>query len=177
MLQNIGRVTFDDQPEWLKVVLPLHRNWPMLILFSLALLAWIVMAGWMVVFLVRDVMMGGQRFAFVLGVIVLIWLVIWYFVGRMVSRRWQYYAATREILFVNKERLIMRRPVAFWGLTEAFDMVHVRPFYISDRHDCPTFDYGNQKIYFGMNLTDEEAQAMVKRLNILYFRAYDDFND
>ncbi len=177
MMQNIGRITFDDQPEWLKVVLPLRRNWFLLALFSLALLIWVGMAGWMITFLVRDVITGGQRFAFVLGVIVLLWLVIWYFVGRVVSRRWQYYVATREIIFINKERLIMRRPVAVWGLTEAFDMVHVRPFYISDRHHCPTFDYGNQKVYFGASLSAEEAQGLVKRLNTLYFRAYDDFND
>lgn len=178
MIQDIGRITLEDKPEWLKVVLPVKRNWPLLVLFSALLLLWVVMAVGMIIFLIRDVIIGSPRSAFVLGVIVLVWLVIWYYVGRAVSRRWQYYTADREILFINKERLIIRRPVWLWGLTEAFDMSYVRPFYISEKHHCPTFDYGNQKVYFGTSLVDEEAQRLIKTLNTLYFRNYDpDFED
>ncbi len=173
MIQDIGRITFEDKPEWLKVVMPAKRNWLLLLIFSASLVIWLVMTVWMIIFLIRDVIMPGARFAFVLATIIVLWLVIWYFVGRVLGRRWQYFAAEREIIFINKERLIMRRPVSIWGSTEAFDMTHVRPFYISDKHHCPTFDYGSQKVYLGTSLTQSEAQRLVETINTLYFRAYD----
>ncbi|MCA9875774.1 MAG: hypothetical protein KC441_19015, partial [Anaerolineales bacterium] len=99
MIQDIGRITLQDKPEWLKIVLPVKRNWLLLAIFSLALLVWVGMTVWMLIFLVRDVIMPGPRFAFLLSIVVLLWLVLWYFVGRSVARRWQYFAADREILF------------------------------------------------------------------------------
>jgi hypothetical protein len=174
MIPDIGRITFEDRPEWLKVVLPVRRNWPLLLLFAFSLLLWVVLSVGMVIYLIQDVIIARPRAAFVLGTIIVIWLVIWYYVGRAVSRRFQYYAADREILFINKERLIIRRPFSLWGLTEAFDMNHVRPFHLSDKHHCPTFDYGSQKVYFGVSLTDDEATRLIKTLNTLYFRGYDE---
>ncbi len=173
MLENIGRVSLEDQPEWLKVVLPIKRNWFLFVVFTFALIVWAVFVIGMLIFLVRDVIMAGERFAFVFSVILLIWLAIWLWVGKIVWERWQYYAAAREIVFINKERLIIRRPVSIWGITEAFDMDHVRPFYVSKRHQCPTFEYGSQKVYFGIGLEDGEASGLIKTLNTLYFRGYD----
>lgn len=173
MLENIGRITLEDQPEWLKVVLPIKRNWLLSVLFSLALLVWLTFIVGMLLFLVRDVIMVGERFAFVFAVILLVWLAVWFWVGKIVWRRWQYYAASREILFINRERLIIRRPVSIWGLTEAFDMEYIRPFYVSKRHHCPTFEYGSQKVYFGTSLDQVEAARLIKTLNTLYFRGYD----
>ncbi|MBE2223841.1 MAG: hypothetical protein IAF02_20040, partial [Anaerolineae bacterium] len=141
------------------------------------LVVWVVFVIGMLIFLVRDVVLAGERFAFAFTVILLIWLAIWWWVGRIVWRRWQYYAANREILFINKERLMIRRPVSIWGLTEAFGMEYVRPFYVSKRHHCPTFEYGSQKVYFGINLTDVESIQLVNTLNALYFREYDADDD
>lgn len=177
MIEDIGRITLTDQPEWLKVVMPIHRNWLLLLVFSLALLVWLVFIVGMVMYLIRDVMQAGERFTFAFSVILLLWLAIWLWLGKLVWRRWQYYAAGREIMFLNKDRLIMRRPVSIWGLTEAFDMGYVRPFYVSDRHHCPTFDYGSQKVYFGTSLTDSEAASLIKTLNALYFRGHDPDDD
>lgn len=173
MIQDIGRITLKDTPQWLKVVMPVKRNWLLFIVFSAAMVLWVVMTVWMVIFLIRDVIMPGERFAFILGAIVVLWLVLWYFVGRSVGRRWQYFAAAREILFINKERLIVRRPVSFLGPTEAFDMHHVGSFYLSDKHHCLTFDYGSQKVYLGTGLTLDETERLIKTLNTLYFRTYD----
>ena len=177
MIRDIGRITFADSPEWLKVTMPVQRNWFLLIIFALSLLVWVGMSIWMLIFFVQDVIIARPRAAFVLGVIVVVWLVIWYYVGRIVSRRFQYYATPHELLFINKERLIVRRPFSIWGLTDAFDMSHVRPFYISEKHNCPTFDYGNQKVYFGAALTDEEAAGLLKTLNTLYVRGDDPDDD
>ncbi|MCZ7671129.1 MAG: hypothetical protein M5U34_30285 [Chloroflexi bacterium] len=82
----------------------------------------------MVLFLIRDVMMAGERFTFAFSIILLIWVAIWLWLGKLVWQRWQYYAAGREIMFINKDRLILRRPVTIWGLTDAFDMAYVQPF-------------------------------------------------
>ena len=177
MLEDIGRITLADQPEWLKIVMPIKRNWLLFAVFSVAIVVWLAFVIGMVVFLIRDVIMAGERFAFSFAVILLIWLLIWWWVGKIVWRRWQYYAASREIMFINKDRLIIRRPVSIWGLTEAFDMEHIRPFYVSKRHQCPTFDYGSQKVYFGINLTDSEAAQLAKTLNTLYFQGYDPDDD
>jgi hypothetical protein len=173
MLADIGRITLEDQPDWLKVVLPVKRNWLLFVVFTAALVVWLFFILGMLIFLIRDVILQGERFAFVFAVILLIWLAIWLWVGKIVWGRWQYYAAGREILFINKERLIIRRPVSIWGLTEAFDMDYVRPFYVSKRHHCPTFEYGSQKVYFGTALTDFESAQLLKTLNTLYFRGYD----
>ena len=177
MLEDIGRITLEDQPEWLKIVMPIKRNWLLFVVFSAALVVWLAFVVGMVLFLIRDVIMAGERFAFAFAVILLIWLAIWLWVGKIVWRRWQYYAANREIMFINQERLILRRPVSIWGLTDAFAMEHVRPFTVSQRHSCPTFDYGSQKVYFGASLTDAEAAQLTKTLNTRYFRGYDPDDD
>jgi len=173
MLEDIGRITLEDQPEWLKIILPIKRNLLLFVLFTVALVVWVVFVIGMLIFLVRDVILVGERFAFAFTIILLIWLAIWLWVGKKVWERWQYYAASREILFINKERLIIRRPVSIWGLTEAFDMEHIRPFYVSKRHGYPTFEYGSQKVYFGIGLLDDETSELVQTLNSLYFRRYD----
>jgi hypothetical protein len=89
-------------------------------------------------------------------------------------RQWQYFAADREILFVNQSRLIMRRPVSLLGLTDAFDMAHVSPFYVSEKHHCPAFDYGYQNIYFGRDLPPKAAEQLVLFLNGRFFPHLDD---
>ncbi|MCZ7671130.1 MAG: hypothetical protein M5U34_30290 [Chloroflexi bacterium] len=45
MMQNIGQITLEDQPEWLKIVMPIRRNWLLLLLFSAALLVWLLFLG------------------------------------------------------------------------------------------------------------------------------------
>ena len=70
MIQDIGRITLQDKPEGLKVVMPVKRNWLLFLLFSASLVVWVGMTFWMLVFLIRDVIMPGARFAFVLAGIV-----------------------------------------------------------------------------------------------------------
>lgn len=177
MIEEIGRINLKDQPDWLKVMMPVKRNWVLFAVFSAALLVWLVFIIGMVIFLIRDVIMARERFVFAFSMILLIWLALWWWLGKIVWRRWQYYAAGREILFINKERLLIRRPVSIWGLTDAYDMAYIRPFYISKRHHCPTFEYGSQKVYFGLSLRDGEATSLVKTLNSLYFPGYDPDDD
>jgi hypothetical protein len=176
-LPQIGDVVFEQMEERLKIVLPEPRNWLVVGLFSLLLVVWLVGLVWMLIFTFRDVMGAGERFTFAFSVMMLIWLYIWYRLGRVVWDRWQYYVANREILFINDEELIVRRPVSILGLTDVYGMDHVSPFYYSDKHHCPAFDYGYQHVYFGHKLTEGEASALVGFLNGRFFPNHDPWED
>lgn len=173
----IRDVRFDETPEHLKVTLPVKRNWPATILLSVMVLVWIVLSVWGIVFAIQTAF-SGERYAFWLTVFALLWIYIWYRLGKIVWHRWQYYATNREILFVNKERLIVRRPVSILGITDAYDMAHVSPFLYSDEHHCPGFEYGHQRIYFGLGISDEaSARRLVTTLNGRFFPYANDDED
>lgn len=172
-LPMIASVTFDENPDRLKVMWPVKRNWLGFVIYSLLLLLWLVLLVGGVVY-TWQIAFSGERFAFVFTVMLLILLYILFRFGAILWRQWQYFAADREILFVNQSRLIVRRPVSLLGLTDAFDMAHVSPFYVSEKHHCPAFDYGYQNIYFGRDLPPEAAAQLVLFLNGRFFPHLDD---
>jgi len=174
MLPGLDRIKFEETPEWLKIVLPVRRNWILFVLFTVLLVVWIVMLVVGSVFTIRDVAMSGESFAFVFTVMLLVLLFILFRFGRVLWGQWQYYTANREILYVNKDQLIVRRPVSILGITDAYDMSHVSPFYYSEKHHCPTFDYAYQHVYFGRDLERDEAHRLVGYLNERYFPNFDD---
>ena len=174
MLPKIRHVSLDESDDRLKVVLPVQRKWIWLLLFSLLLILWMVGLVWGIIFTIRDIAFSGERYAFVFTVMLLIWLYLWYRLGKILWKQWQYYVASREILFIDKERLIIRRPVSLLGITDAYDFDYVSPFFHSEEHSCPGFDYGKQRIYFGQGLTEEASQQLVNYLNGRYFSYYDD---
>lgn len=167
-------IHFQETPEWLKIVLPVRRNWLLFVLFTVLLAVWIVMLVVGIVFTVRDVAMSGEPFAFVFTVMLLVLLFILFRFGRILWGQWQYYTANREIIFVNEDRLIVRRPVSILGTTDAYDMKHVSPFYYSEKHDCPAFDYAYQHVYFGRDLERDGAEGLIAYLNERYFAGLDD---
>ncbi|PID84742.1 MAG: hypothetical protein CSA11_01155 [Chloroflexi bacterium] len=180
MLGNIGRVHLEEQPDGLKVVSPIKRYWFLFALYTGNIIVWVAGVIGMLFFLVYKVIMAGERYSFSFSIILVVWMIIWLGGGRHLWRNWQRFAATREILFINHERLIIHRPVSIWGLTEAFDMKYVRPFSVSEYHQCILFDYGsdgNYRIYFGLGLTEDEASGLVSILNSRYFRDYDPDDD
>lgn len=174
MFPQIEGVTFEQNPERLKVVLPIRRNWFFFALFTLCLLVWFVFLVAMLIFIVRDVLPAQQRYTFVLTVMLLIWLLFWYYLGRVLWGRWQYYTADRELLFINKEQLILRRPVSILGSTDVYDMQYVSPLYYSDKHHCPAFDYAYQHVYFGWGMAETAARQLIRFLNNRYFPEHDD---
>jgi hypothetical protein len=163
MLPKVGRVRFEQNPERLKVVLPVQRNWLLFALFTVCLLVWAVMLVGVLVMMIRE------RYELVLTIMLLVWLVIWLRLGQVLWGRWQYYTADREILFVNKEDLIVRRPVSILGATDTYDMKYVSPLYYNEKHRCPAFDYAHQHVYFGHGLTPDEANKLIETLNARYF--------
>ena len=170
-------IVFESLEDRLKITIPEVRNWLVVGLFSLLLLVWLVGFIWMAIFTFRDVMGAGERFTFAFSVLMLIWLYIWYRLGKVVWARWQYYMANREIIFINQEELILRRPVSILGLTDAYGMSHVTPFYYSEKHHCPAFDYGYQHVYFAHKLPEDEAKQLVDFLNGRFFPDHDPWDE
>lgn len=167
---EIDRVQFDSVDGRLKVVMPLPRHWPFFATYTVLLVAWVGATGWMLALLfdaaINDL---PAQFVIVWIIILLIWAYIWYRLGRMVWRWWQYYAASREVLFVDKDILIVRRPLSLLGVTDAYDMDHVSPFYYSDKHGAVAFDYGSRGGLFGFGVAPAEAQRLIGYLNDRYF--------
>jgi hypothetical protein len=166
----IDDVQFDIVDERLKIVMPVQRNWAYLGVYSVLLATWIGVTGWMLVLLFgTSISQLSTQFVIVWIIILLVWAYIWYRLGRNVWRWWQYYVATREVLFVDKDVLIIRRPLSLLGVTDAYGMEHVSPFYYSARHQSVAFDYGSRGSLFGSGIERESAQRLIKYLNDRFF--------
>ncbi|UCG24936.1 MAG: hypothetical protein JSW55_02780 [Chloroflexota bacterium] len=163
---NVGKsdITFEESAGRLKVTLPSPINWPVFGLHTLALLIWLGMLAAVLVYLFR-----GLSSSFVLTIILLVWMIIWLWFGRFLWSRWQYHAASREILFADDEQLVVRRPVSILGLTWVYDINHVSGLYYSEQHGCPAFDYAYQHVYFGHELKEEQAKLVINELNGRFF--------
>lgn len=164
MIDKNHMVTFEEDLERLKVVIPVRINWPLLLIFSLSLLIWLAMLLVVLIYIAR-----GMSTNFVLTILLILWMIVWFLFGRFLFARWQYYAASREILFVDEEQLILRRPVSILGLTTSYDMNHITPFYFSEKHRCPAFDYAYLHVYFGRSLEKEVSLKLIEDLNQRYF--------
>ena len=125
------------------------------------------------VFLAR-VAFSGERWAFVFAIMLLVLLLILFRFGRFLSRQWANYAANRELLFINREELILRRPISIWGNTDTYGMEHVTSFYLSEKPRAVAFDYGYRHIYFGEALRPEAQAGLRNFLNSTYFPDHDE---
>lgn len=171
---QIDTLSFEETGERLKITIPLQRNWLLYALFTVSIIVWVVMAVIVLAYIIGDVLPGRERYTFVLATMLIVWLVLWYYMGKAVWKQWQYYAANREIIFVDPNMLIVRRPVSILGLTDAYALQHVNPFYFDTKHHCPAFTYGSQKIYFGQTLVEASARSLIAYLNDRYFPDFDD---
>jgi hypothetical protein len=130
------------------------------------MLAWLGATLWMLVLLFStSVSTLSTQFVIVWMVVLLIWAYVWYRLGRHVWRWWQFYAATREVLFVDPQVLIVRRPLSLLGVTDAYDMEHVSPFYYNDNYRAIAFDYGSRRGLFGDGLAHDAARTLIDFLN------------
>lgn len=176
MLPSIENIQFEENKERLKIVLPVKKQWIYLVLYSIMLLLWVGMFIYGLIF-TWQIAFSGERFAFVFTVMLVGLLYILFRLGKVVWGQWQYYAAYREILFIHQEMLIVRRPVSIVGITTAYDRAHVTPFYYSDKHSCPAFDYGHQHVYFGHDLLADPAKRLIGYLNARYYPHRDEDDD
>lgn len=169
-LPQLKDVHYEDKSGRLKVVMPAERNWPFFGLYSLLLLVWLGVTVWMLGLLFETSLSGlSMTFQVVWIIIMLVWAYVWYRLGRSVWHWWQFYAATREILFIDEEILIVRRPLSILGVTDAYDMEHVSPFYYSEKHGAVAFDYGSRGGLYGRGLGRSDAEDLLSALNRRYF--------
>ena len=164
MTRPESSIIFEENEERLKITIPLRKNWLLLGIYSLALIIWVGMLGTILVYLI-----DGRSNSLVLTILLIIWLFIWLWLGRFLTNRWQYHLANREILFIDQEQLMIRRPVSIFGLTTSYEFAHISPFYMSEKHSCPAFDYAYAHVYFGQTLENHEATELVEELNDRYF--------
>jgi hypothetical protein len=157
-------IQISEESGRLKIVIPERINWLILGLYSIALVTWLVMLVVIMFYLLR-----GYSTNLVLIVLLVMWVAVWLMFGRFLWRRWQDQAANREILFIDSEQLILRRPVSIIGMTNSYDFKHVSPFYYSDRHHCMAFDYAYLHVYFGRSINHKQANNLIDDLNGRYF--------
>ena len=169
-LPMISQVHFEQTAERLKIVIPVRRNWPYLLIYSVLVFMWLGMMVWGSIFL-GQILFSGQSYRFLFAAMIVIMLLVLFRFGRFLGRQWATYLTDREVVFVNQEELIVRRPVSIWGNTDVYDMQYVTPMYLAEGDDLLAFDYGNRHVYFGSGLTTEARQALLQFLNRTYFSA------
>lgn len=167
-LPMISSVHFEQTPERLKIVIPVDRNWPYLILYVVLAFLWVGMMIGGIIYLIQ-ILFSGQGYRFLFALMILILLLIWFRFGRFLGRQLAQYLSNREVLFINQEELIVRRPVSIWGNTDVYGMEHVTSIYSDDSIGALGFDYGYHHIYFGGSLTPEARQTLHQFLNDTYF--------
>lgn len=161
-------VHFEQTPERLKIVLPVKRHTPLLVFYSVMVLIWLGMMVAGIVYTIQ-ILLSGESYRFLFAIMIVVLLLILYRFGRYLLRQWSHFAANREILFINKETLILRRPISIFGNTDAFDMSHVTPFYMSEKPASPAFDYGNHHFYVGEALSAQSGSELIRFLNRRFF--------
>jgi hypothetical protein len=171
------RISFEENDERLKVTIPLQRQWFFWLSYTAMLLLWLGATGWGVATLWGIFQTGNFGFE---GLYLLAWFAIlllialgWWYLGSQVWRRWQYYTATREILFFYKDSLVVRRPLSLLGVTDGYAWAHVSPFQFDTKYNSVAFDYGSQRIPIGLTLPLAEAQALLGELNGRFFPHYE----
>jgi hypothetical protein len=156
--------SFEESAGRLKITIPVKVQWLLLVIYTFTLIAWVAMIGVILTYLFQ-----GRSSGAVLTILLIGWLLTWLFLGRFLWNRWQFHAATRELLFIEGDRLIHRRPVSVFGITRTYDWAYVSPFYYSEKHKCPAFDYAYMHVYFGRSLKRGEAELLVNQINQRYF--------
>lgn len=165
----LNSVHFEQTPERLKIVIPVKRDWPYLVTYTILVLLWLGMLVGGIVYLIR-ILYSGQSYRFLFALIILVLLLILFRFGRFLWRQWAQFFSNREVLLINQEEFIVRRPVSIWGNTDVYDMEHVTSIYSDDALGALGFDYGYHHVYFGKSLTLESRQTLSRFLNETCFR-------
>lgn len=171
-------ISFEENDERTKIIIPLKRQWGYWLVYTVLLLAWLGGTGLalqQVAAIVRSGNYGFQGLLLFAYIVILVILAVgWLWLGRQIWRRWQYYTANREILFFYADKLIVRRPLSLLGITEAYSRQHVTHFRLDDKMNCPVFDYGSYRIPVGTTLDEDTAVAFIEQINSRFFEVYAD---
>lgn len=165
----LDRIAFEENSERLKIIIPLQRQMPYWITYTVLLLGWIAGSIWALIRLGQFIFSGNFGFEGLYLVAYFVILAIiglfWFYVGRMVWRQWQYHSSNREILFFHVDKIIVRRPLSLLGVTDAYDRQFVSRFRFDERVKSPAFNYGTYRVPVGITLDEETARALVQEIN------------
>jgi hypothetical protein len=115
------------------------------------------------------ILFSGESYRVIFGVMIIILLLILFSFGRFLFRQWANYLSSREILFIDGEDLIVRRPVSIWGNTDTYGRKDISPLYVSEKFNALGFNYGSHRIYIAEGLSSEARQALGQFLNHSFF--------
>ncbi|HRQ13094.1 MAG TPA: hypothetical protein PK205_07295, partial [Promineifilum sp.] len=107
-LPMLNLVHFEQTPERLKIVIPVKRDWPYLVTYTILVLLWLGMLVGGIVYLIR-ILYSGQSYRFLFALIILVLLLILFRFGRFLWRQWAQFFSNREVLLINQEEFIVRR--------------------------------------------------------------------
>lgn len=173
MYPKIDGITFEENERWLKIVMPVRKNWFLLIIYSLMVLTGVGLFVGAIIFAVQ---LGTtwRRFSLLFIVMIVIFLALLYYLMKYVLRQWQFNISNREILFFNEEEMIVRRPVSIFGLTTTFDRQYMHPLSYNDQYSALEFDYGSRPVLIGLNLPKSQTEPLATYINERYFPHFDD---
>lgn len=168
-----NRIVVEENANRVKIIVPLKRLWPFWLAYTVLLIGWFIGSIWAIRTLFAYAVSGNVGFEggyFIAWIVILVIITfLWYYVGRMIWRRWQYYSANREILFFYPDKLIVRRPLSLLGVTEAYDRQFVSLFRYDGKVESAAFDYGSFRVPVGATLPVEESHALVALINERFF--------
>ena len=170
-LGTSDNIFIEEEDQWQKVIMPAEKSAPLFIFYTIALILWAVAMVWMVYELFQPFPIERPFFSvFTFRAFLLGWIWVWrWFAKRFLWGFWQYYAANREILFINDEEFIVRRPVSLLGVTNVYDMKHITAIFYDEKKESPTLQYGVRPIHFGQALTPSESTELISMIAHRHF--------
>ena len=165
----LERISFEETSDRLKIIIPIKRQVIYWTVYSILLAMWLYGSFWGSRQLFQFVRNGNYGFEglylFAYFVILIIIAIFWFYLGRMVWRRWQYHTATREILFFYLDKVIVRRPLSLLGSTDAYEREFVSRFQYDTKLNCAAFNYGTYRIPVGLSLDEATSKALIQEIN------------
>lgn len=171
-----ARSTVSDEPGGLRIIMPVKRNWFLILFTGFWLCGWAVAESVVPVVLYQQVRAGtlGLESLFLLA-----WLGCWTVGGGFAIYAWLWNMAGKEVVFLNGMSLIVRREIYGFGRSKEFDLAHLRDLRCSPQGYGPwnassngwgisggniAFDYGARTYRFGTGLDEAEAKHIVKAI-------------
>ena len=165
-----------EGPHGPEILIPVRRNWPLIVLMPLWLGIWTTGIAGVAGEIRSGRARGGEAGFFEL------WLVAAVLGGGVVVYTWLWNAIGREVVGLRPGVLVVRRDVAGLGLSREYSLTDVRNLRVSvppsdaGRWSSPirfgrepgvlAFDHGARTVRFGEGLDEAEASLVLAELGV-----------